>query len=141
MWIEQILFALIGLSAGFVVAGGVFALITSIGVIPRLAGRTHTARHIKKYETSVFLGGVTGCLLSLLEWKLILGQWFAGVIGIFIGIFVGCMATALAESLNTTAVFSRRVKLHKGIPYVVLSLALGKTIGSLLFFVCRWYKP
>lgn len=141
MWIEQILFALIGLSAGFVVAGGVFALITSIGVIPRLAGRTHTARYIKKYETSVFLGGTTGCLLSLLDWKLILGQWFAGVIGIFIGIFVGCMATSLAESLNTTSVFARRVKLHKGIPYVVLSLALGKTIGSLLFFACRWHKP
>ena len=38
MWIQQILLAAIGLSAGVAVAGGLFAFIVELGVIADFAG-------------------------------------------------------------------------------------------------------
>lgn len=47
---------LVGLSAGAAASAGVFALITVIGILPRWAGHTRTARHVSLYEWSVILG-------------------------------------------------------------------------------------
>lgn len=140
MWIKEILLGFIGLSAGCMVAGGVFALITSIGVIPRLAGKSHTAEHIRTYETAVLLGGLSGNLFYTFEFSIRLGTIFNIIFGFFAGVFVGCLYTALAESLNTTAVFSRRIKLYKGIPYVILAAGIGKMFGSLIYFFNEWSK-
>lgn len=134
----RILSGIFGLSAGFTAAGGIFALITSVGVLTRLAGKTHTASHILKYEMAVMLGGIAGNLLTVYELEIPAGKAGAGILGLFSGIFVGCLATSLAESLNVTAVFSRRAKLKSGLGYIVLSLALGKMIGSLLFYYKGW---
>ena len=41
---------LVGLSAGAAASAGVFALITVIGILPRWAGHTRTARHVSLYE-------------------------------------------------------------------------------------------
>ena len=47
----QIIFlALLGLSAGMIVAGGVFSFIVELGVISDFADRTHTGNHILIYE-------------------------------------------------------------------------------------------
>ena len=53
---------LVGLSAGAAASAGVFALITVIGILPRWAGHTRTARHVSLYEWSVILGGTVGIL-------------------------------------------------------------------------------
>ncbi len=53
---------LVGLSAGAAASAGVFALITVIGILPRWAGHTRTARHVSLYEWSVILGGTAGNL-------------------------------------------------------------------------------
>ena len=50
--------ALIGISAGMVVAGGVFSFIVELGVISDFADRTHTAKHILFYEDMVSAGAV-----------------------------------------------------------------------------------
>ena len=47
------------------------------------------------------------------------------------GVFVGCLAVALAEVIKTFPIFVMRTKLKWGIPYIALSLALGKMAGSL----------
>ena len=46
MWWQQTLLGLVGLSAGFAVAGGLFALIIALGVVSRFAGKTHTAKYV-----------------------------------------------------------------------------------------------
>lgn len=46
MWWRNVFLALIGISAGMVVAGGVFSFIDELGVISDFADRTHTAKHI-----------------------------------------------------------------------------------------------
>jgi stage V sporulation protein AB len=54
--------------------------------------------------------------------------------GLTQGIFVGCLAVSLAEALNGTAIFSRRVKLKYGLNFIILSVALGKMMASLIQF-------
>ena len=55
--INAIFLSFIGLASGFVVAAGIFAFITMLGIIPRLAQRTGTADHIYGYEWMIILGG------------------------------------------------------------------------------------
>ena len=60
MWIKNILLAVIGLSAGTMVAAGFFAFITAIGVVTTYAQRTKTAAYIKTYENTLAAGAILG---------------------------------------------------------------------------------
>ena len=131
MLIENIILTIMGLASGVAVAGGVFAFIIVIGVIPRLAGRTHTAWAYWHYENMVILGGFVGNLVFLYETKIPIGYLGLGAFGIFTGIYVGCFAVALAEVLNVVPIFSRRIRLKEGFPFVVLSIAIGKLLGAI----------
>ena len=46
----QVLMGIIGLSSGFVVAGGVIALVIGLGIVTRYVGITHTGEHLWLYE-------------------------------------------------------------------------------------------
>ena len=56
--VEQLVLALVGLSAGAAVAGGLFSFIVELGVIADFADRTHTGDKLLFYETCVALGGI-----------------------------------------------------------------------------------
>ena len=140
MWIKEILLGASGLGAGALVSAGVFALISSIGLIPRMAGKTHTGSHVKKYEIAVLFGGTLGNVMNIFRVSVPLGVAGLILFGLFAGIFVGCLATSLAESLDATAIFSRRVRLHKGMGIIILCVAMGKLLASILFFYLRWYS-
>lgn len=138
MWVQQIALAVIGLSAGMVVAGGLFSFIIGLGVISDFADRTHTGEHILLYEDSVALGGILGNIFFVYHISIPYGAWLAPVFGLLAGIFVGCWSMALAEILNVFPIFIRRVKLIRFIPYLILGIALGKGLGAMLFFAKRW---
>ncbi len=131
---RQLFLAVVGIGAGTVVAGGVYALITSAGLMARLTGKTHTAKYAKVYETCVTLGGTFGNLWSLYHFRLPLGRGFLAVCGLAFGVYVGVLVMSLAESLNVTAIFTRRIRLSKGIPWVILGIALGKGLGAWLYY-------
>lgn len=133
---ENIALFVIAAAGGGVVSGGVFALISLIGVIPQLASRTATADHIAAYESCVIWGGIAGNLLSVFEWKLPIGMAGLLVVGVFCGIYVGCYAMALAELLKVIPIFALRARLVQGMPYVVLAIAIGKSLGS--FYQMFW---
>ena len=87
------------------------------------------------YENAIILGGILGNLATVfLDIRLPFGHAFVGLFGISAGIFVGCNAMALAEALKTFPIIFRRMKLKVGLSYLVLAFALGKTLGSLLYF-------
>ncbi|QEK18846.1 hypothetical protein LAJLEIBI_02868 [[Clostridium] hylemonae DSM 15053] len=67
MWAAQILLALIGLSAGVVVAGGLFSFIIGLGVVSDFADRTHTGEHVLLYEDCVALGGMLGNIFLFIK--------------------------------------------------------------------------
>lgn len=140
MWIKEVLMGVTGLGAGALVSAGVFALISTIGLIPRMAGKTHTGSYVKQYEMAVLFGGTLGNVMNIFEISVPLGVAGLILFGTFSGIFVGCLATSLAESLGATAIFARRVRLHKGMGAIILSVAIGKLLASILFFYLRWYS-
>ena len=140
MWIPQILSAIIGLSAGMLVAAGLFSFITGLGVISDFADRTHTGEHVMLYEDAIVVGGILGNLLFVFKIHIPGRGWILPIFGLLAGIFTGCWAMALAEMLEVFPIFVRRVKLVQCIPWVILGTALGKTAGALLFFSRHWGK-
>ena len=129
---------LVGLSAGTVIAGGLFSFIASLGIVSDLADRTHTGKYVKVYEDAIVLGGIIGNIMFLSKRSIPIGEFVLVPLGLFIGIFVGCEIMALAEILNVFPIFVRRVKLVKYVPYFILTVALGKTVGEMVFAFYRW---
>ena len=113
MWAQNILLAVIGLSAGVIVASGLFSFVIELGVVSDFADRTHTGEHILLYEDSVALGGILANIFWVFHISIPGGNILAAVFGILSGIFVGCWAMALAEMLNVFPIFIRRMKIIK----------------------------
>ena len=55
--------------------------------------------------------------------------------GLFSGMLVGCLALAIAEMLDSIPIFTRRISFRHGLGLVVLSMAIGKLVGSLFYFM------
>ena len=125
---------LVGLSAGAAASAGVFALITVIGILPRWAGHTRTARHVSLYEWSVIFGGTAGNLIFLLQPSLPGKEILEAAAGRFMGIFVGGLIMSLAEVLDVFPILLRRGRIQSGIPWMVLSIGIGKMLGAYLYF-------
>lgn len=161
MFIRQIFLAVLGVSFGFIVSGGVFTVLISVGLIPRFAGKMHIAKHIFVLEEMVVLGTLAGDFLSVFgdhgklgEWVLsrqmfgageteavwrVIGNFLLILFGIFSGIFVGCLALAIAEMLNTIPIFARRIGFRHGLGIAILAVAFGKLAGSLIYFTQAVY--
>lgn len=156
-FIENLFLGLLGLASGLTVAGGVFTTLIVVGLIPRFAGKTHTAKHIFWYEEMVVFGTVLGAVISVFLPFLLLPEWFAGserlqilyrslqpvllgTFGLFAGIFVGCLALAIAEMLDSIPIFARRAKFRHGVGITILVMAIGKMGGSLLYFMNRMFS-
>ena len=127
-WCTGAALLIIGICSGGLVAAGMFAFVTMIGVVSRMAAWTKSVRHIFLYEDLVVIGAAVGNILFLYEPGL--------VFGFFAGVNIGCLSIALAELLNVVPIFSRRIKLNRGLTAFVLTFAFGKLAGSVidLFF-------
>lgn len=136
----QAFLALIGFSSGFIVAGGVVALMVGLGIITRFIGVSHTAKHILLYEDAILLGAVAGTLLTVFDIRLVTGTWILALGGLFMGIFVGGWILALAEVINVFPVYCRRLGITKGLSLIVIAMAVGKVLGSLMLFYMGWGK-
>jgi len=153
MWMKYLITIFACLGFGLLSSGGVFTVFVTVGLVPRFADKTHTAKKIVLYENCIVAGAILGCLFSVYpdmikefggkaalfmvpNWE-VWGSLLLSVFGIFAGMFVGCFAIAIAEMLNTIPIFTRRISLGKGVGIVMLCLALGKTVGALVYFYLR----
>ena len=121
-----------------VIAGGVIALMVGLGIITRFVGITHTAKHVKGYETAILAGAIFGNLLTVHQIRIPLGIFGLVLMGVLFGIFVGGWILALAEIVNIFPIFARRIGITKGYSLIVIAIAVGKTAGSLYHFYRRW---
>lgn len=155
MFLKSLLLTVAGLGFGFLSSAGVFTVFISVGLVPRFADKTHTARAANRYENWIVLGAIAGCIFSVYYgffykgglWGIFrqmgifmpeaAGNVLLTAYGLFAGMFVGCFAIAIAETLNTIPIFVRRVKLGKGIGIVLLAVSLGKTAGALIYFMAE----
>ena len=136
--LQNVALAFIGVSAGGVIAAGVFAFLVIIGVFPRLIGKTGTKEHIMLYGSVIVAGGVLGNFVDLYEFPIPLfglSSLFLGTFGMAVGIFVGCLVMSLSETLKALPVISRRLYLAVGLQYVILAVAAGKAFGSAVYFL------
>ena len=133
---REALLGVVGLCMGMTIASGVVAFIISLGIVPRFAGITRSATRVRLYEDCSMVGAVLGNLLFLYQEALPLGNAGLAVYGSFSGIFLGSWVVALGEVVNIYEILVRRIGLVKGIGLVILSMALGKVVGSLWFFFC-----
>lgn len=158
MILKWLFLIFIGASYGLLSSAGVFTVFVAIGLVPRFAGRTHTAKHIFLYEEMVVLGTIVGGLISVFNRYSQLGSFLhawmpnqiavwngLGIVvqsafGVFSGMFVGCLALAIAEMLDSIPILTRRISFRHGIGVAVIGIALGKLCGSILFFAKGWGK-
>lgn len=147
-----------GVSYGLLAAAGVFTVLVAVGLVPRFAGKTHTANRVVLYEEMVIFGTITGCIASVFSrycqvavWLqqrfpeqvkvwLGAGTFVQAVFGIFAGMFIGCLALAIAEMLDSIPIFARRISFRHGLGLAVLSMAVGKLVGSLLYFWAELHR-
>lgn len=129
--IKYFLLVLIGLGSGFAVASGTFAFITMLGIIPRLAARTRTVRHIVWYETMIVWGGALGNIWIVFVLSFPATKLFLMLYGFFAGIFVGCLVMALAEMLRVIPILVNRTQIKEGFYFIPVAIAVGKLTGTL----------
>ena len=144
--VEELVLALVGLSAGAAVAGGLFSFIVELGVIADFADRTHTGDKLLFYETCVALGGIIGNIVFLFysfapnAVSFASASFASGAVqvlfGIFAGIFVGCWSMALAEILNVFPIFMRRANRQIRVCFCDRR-SHRKRIGSRIVFLKR----
>lgn len=133
--IRNIILGFIGVTSGAMVAAGLFAFITLIGVVERMAARSKTNKYILLYEDMVLFGAICGNIISVFNFELPLGVWILIIYGMFSGVFVGCLSVALAEVVKVIPVFAKRINLKYGLPFVILSFAIGKLLGAFYQFM------
>lgn len=126
---------IIGLGSGALISGAVFAFIVKIGVVMRLAQKTKTQNKLILYEEALIAGGIFGAVISLINFNVNIGSALMIFFGLLTGVFYGCLAVSLAETLNVVPIMTRRVNVKRGLALFMICLALGKTIGSLAYFL------
>ena len=147
-----------GVSFGLLAAAGVFTVLAAVGLVPRFAGRTHTAKKVFLFENMVVGGTIFGGMVSLFpQWfqfgefwqvrfhQALLPGYFAGIFGqivygLFAGMFVGCLALAIAEMLDSIPIFTRRISFRHGLSLAVTGIALGKLVGALCYFYTELHR-
>ena len=150
---QMALIWVMGLSSGLMVSAGVFTVLFVVGLVPRFAGRTDTAKDEIFYEECLIFGAVLADIVSVFPIQGSIGMFFKQVpfaetlltvllvfLGIFAGIFVGCLSVALAGVLDGIPIFARRIKLKMGVSIAVLAVALGKVAGALYYFMNGFFE-
>lgn len=159
MWnsLKFLLLIVSGGSFGLLASAGVFTVLVAVGLIPRFAGKSHTAGQILLYEEMVIVGTIAGGLVSVFERYCRFGEWlisagasrvavqtagtvFVTLFGLFAGMFIGCLALAIAEMLDSIPIFSRRAGFRHGLGLAVCAMAAGKLCGSLLYFIFQIHE-
>lgn len=136
--LQETALAIIGFAGGVSVAAGTFALITALGIIPRLASRMGVAEHVYKLESAIVLGGTIGSLLSVYHFPMRIGDVGITIFGLFAGIFVGCLSMALAEAIRVFPILCQRINLNYGIYLLIFMMAAGKALGTLYQMYFEW---
>ena len=132
MWWRKLILVVIGFGAGNIIAGGVFAFISALGMIPRMANKSKTRQYISLYEDCITIGGAFGTLYMVFPFSIPVGAFITGIIGLLAGIFIGVTAVCLAEITDVIPIMSDRANIQQGIAFLLLAVAIGKTLGSMI---------
>lgn len=144
--LNYLLLYIIGFSAGFITAASYVAFIAMIGIFPKIAAKTRTAKQCLLYENCLMLGIMIAVFLQFFanEYAIqsathflpspLLGILILIIIGLFGGIYIGFLIGGLSEVLNTIPIFARKGNLQNQVSYIILFLSFGKLVFTLIQF-------
>ncbi len=143
--VKTLIVMLLSFFGGLMVSGGIFAFITIIGVVPSIAKKTKTESYIKFFEECIIFGGIFGCCSSFIDYNFNLEKNFISylivtIIFITIGAFYGVLASSLAETLDVIPILAKRTKIKKNIFLFMFFIAIGKLLGSILYFTIPGFQ-
>ena len=119
-------------------AAGLVALISSIGLINRYADVTDTKEHIMLYEEMIIIGAGLGNIWDIFDLPLHAGVAGLLIYGLVSGIFIGTFLICLAETVKALPILTHRVRLKKGLGFIVLFIAVGKCVGHLIYYLVAY---
>lgn len=132
----KIFLIVFGLSSGVMVGAGVIAMLVLVGLVPRISHVSNTIPFIGVYERLLIIGTCLGSVLSLQNHNLKMDGVIVIIAGIGYGIFLGFLSSGIAEVIDYIPTISRRLKLPTiCLKYIIISLIIGKVIGSLLGWI------
>ena len=132
---KNILIFLIGISGGITVGSAIAAFFTLLEFVPRIAQITETEDNIVFFEYSMVLGATIGSVLSYTNFNLGLNKFVVIIVGILSGTFLGLFTSALAEVLDVIPVLAKKFKIKHQLMFIIISLIIGKIVGSLFYFL------
>ena len=118
---------LIGAMSGVFTAAGLFALITSVGVINRYADVSGTSRHVSLYEECIIIGATAANAVYVLGITVRIGMTGCIIFGLISGIFIG--------TVKALPIFVHRAKAGTGLGFIVAATAAGKALGQLVYYL------
>ena len=129
--IFNIIELVIGFSSGIIIGGAFIAILTFLGIIPRLIQLSKVEHLVHSFSAAVVFGTLFGTYLSFTPITVDLHVITLMVWGIFQGIFNGMFAAALAEIINVFPLLSKRIGLEKYMLFLLMAIVFGKICGSL----------
>lgn len=121
----------IGFSSGIAIGSVFIAILTFLGIIPRLIQLTRSTRLVNVLATAVVIGTLFGTYLSFTPFTSNQTVITLVVWGFFHGIFNGMFAAALVEVLNVFPLLSKRIGMEKYLLFLLMAVVFGKIAGSL----------
>ena len=83
--------------------------------------------------------GLLVTILFVLHLPIPYGSWIVPIFGLFSRDISRCWSMALAQLFNVFPIFIWRIKITRYISAFIISMALGRGVGSILYFIQRWW--
>jgi len=129
--VYSLLLIVIGFSSGVVIGSAFIAILTVLGIIPRLIQLSGSWHMTHIYRIALILGTLFGTFISFtyISWNQpVITLLFWGAIH---GIFNGMLAAALIEILQVFPLLSKRVGMERYMLILLMAIVFGKIFGSL----------
>lgn len=126
---------IIGFSSGIIIGSAFIALLTFLGIIPRLIQLSETNHLVRFYAFPLVTGTLMGTWMTFTSATYGFSAWLLVVWGLVQGVFNGMLAAALVEVLNVLPILSRRLGLGDYMRILLMAVVFGKIIGSLF----QWF--
>ena len=121
----------IGLSSGLIIGSAFIALLTFLGIIPRLIQLSQSSHLINIYSIPLVTGTLIGTYFTFMETSFSVSLAALSIWGLIHGVFNGMLAAALVEVLNVFPILSRRAGIERHIRLLLMAVVFGKIFGSL----------
>lgn len=115
--------------------GGMAALFTLLQIVPRLLQAARCRFAIRWMPIGIMGGSAAAAAISFGWVRFDPGKAVLLTAAVLMGAFVGMLAMALAEALQMLTITVRHTSITRAAILLIIAMAGGKLIGSVLYFI------